>query len=150
MITPHKYGKYPYSDESAYDDGEDMYNAFKLISDYHSLPLIDLMHGGNINKYNWNNFQSSDSPYNDNYIPVDGINDGTNKSFDSLDSAPSASENEGKYITVTGKLQAYKSDGSSWVLQSNYPAPWNGDQLHLNTDGYYRIGEYIAGQINTL
>lgn len=150
LITPHKYGKYPYSDESAYDDGEDMYNAFKLISDYHSLPLIDLMHGGNINKYNWNNFQSSNSPYNNNYIPADGINDGTNKPFDSLDSAPSASENEGKYITVTGKLNAYKSDGSSWVLQSNYPAPWNGDQLHLNTEGYYRIGEYIAGQINAM
>lgn len=150
ICSAHKYGKYSYSDLSAYDDGDDLYNATKKSADYNSLPCIDLMHCGNINKYNWNSFQSSNTPYNPNYIPKDGVNDGTNKPFASLDEAPDATSNNGKYITIVGEQKScYKSNGEIWEKALNQ-APWNADQLHLNTDGYNRIGDYIAGFINNL
>lgn len=63
ICSAHKYGKYSYSDLSAYDDGDDLYNATKKSADYNSLPCVDLMHCGNINKYNWNVFQNSNTPF---------------------------------------------------------------------------------------
>ena len=147
ICSAHRYGKYAYNDLSAYDDGDKLYNATKLIADYNGLPCIDLMHCGNVNKYNWNTFQSSSTPYSSTYIPSDGINDGTNKPFASLEEAPSASENNGKYITIQDVDDAYKSDGENWIKVPYLFAPWNADQLHLNTNGYYRIGDYIAGFI---
>lgn len=149
ICSAHKYGKYSYSNLSAYDDGDDLYNATKKSADYNSLPCIDLMHCGNINKYNWNVFQNSNTPYNSNYIPKDGVNDGNNKPFTSLDEAPDATSNSGKYITINEESGCYKSNGTNWEKAQN-SAPWNADQLHLNTDGYNRIGDYIAGFINNL
>ena len=149
ICSAHKYGKYSYSDLSAYHDGDDLYNATKKAADYNSLPCIDLMHCGNINKYNWNNFQSSNTPYNPSYIPQDGVNDGTNKPFTNLGEAPDAASNSGKYITINEESGCYKSNGSIWEKAKN-SAPWNADQLHLNTNGYNRIGDYIAGFINNL
>lgn len=149
ICSAHKYGKYSYSDLSAYDDGDDLYNATKKSADYNSLPCIDLMHCGNINKYNWNVFQNSNTPYNSNYIPKNGVNDGTNKPFASLVEAPDATSNSGKYITINEESGSYKSNGTNWEKVQN-TAPWNADQLHLNTDGYNRIGDYIAGFINNL
>lgn len=147
LCSAHKYGKYPYIDKTAYEDGDPLLEATKDIANRHSLFLIDLMHNGNINMYNWDKFQNSSSPYNPNYIPSDGVNDGTNKPFESLDVAPSAAANSGKYITIANVTGSYKSDGENWVKQSNYPFPWNGDQLHLNQAGGYRLGDYIAGQL---
>ena len=63
--------------------------------------------------------------------------------------APDATSNSGKYITINEESGCYKSNGSIWEKAQN-PAPWNADQLHLNTDGYNRIGDYIAGFINNL
>lgn len=146
ICSAHKYGKYPYTDLSAYDDGEAIRLGAEMVAKYHSLYFIDLMNFGNINKFNWDYFSNSSTPYNSNYIPSDGVNDGTNKPFTSLSDAPSASSNNGKYITISGKEGCYVSDGTSW----NYDyrsAPWNGDQLHLNQDGYQRIAEFIAGHL---
>ena len=150
ICSAHKYGKYPYNDLSAYDDGDKLYNATKLIADYNGLPCIDLMHCCNINKYNWDTFQSSNTPYSSTYIPSSGTNDGTNKPFASLNEAPIASENNGKFITIQGQRDAYKSDGENWAKVPWMLAPWNNDQLHLNTKGYYRLGDYIAGFIDNL
>lgn len=150
ICSAHKYGKYPYNDESAYDDGQYLLDATKLIAGRHSLPLIDLMNNGNINMYNWNEFQASNSPYASDYIPSDGVNDGKNKPFESLDVAPSASGNANKYITVVGFNGCYQSDGSNWNKLSYPTAVWNADQLHLNRDGGKRIGEYIAKQLLTM
>lgn len=150
ICSAHKYGKYSYSDLSAYDDGDKLYNATKLIADYNGLPCIDLMHNGNINKYNWNTFQSNNTPYSSDYIPKDGVNDGTNKPFANFEEAPDASANNGKYITIEDKANiCYKSNGNIWE-EYKKAAPWNADQLHLNTSGYYRLGDYIAGFINNL
>lgn len=150
ICSAHKYGKYPYSNESAYNDGHILLEATRAIANRHSLFLIDLMNNGNINMYNWGKFQSSSTSYATNYIPSDGVNDGTNKPFASLDAAPLASANTNKYITVSGVSGCYKSDGNTWVKLSSPNYPWNGDQLHLGKEGGYRLGEYIAGQLTTI
>lgn len=75
--------------------------------------------------------------------------DGTNKQFENLESAPLASENTGKYITVVGVANCYKSNGTNWE-QHSAPYIWNGDQLHPNNKGYERIGEFIAGKLITI
>ena len=150
ICSAHNYGKYPYSNKSAYDDGQILLDATKAIANRHSLFLIDLMNNGNINMYNWGKFQSSSTSYATNYIPSDGVNDGTNKPFSSLDVAPSAASNNDKYITILGVSGCYKSNGTSWEKLSSPAYPWNGDQLHLNQAGGYRLGEYIAGQLLTI
>lgn len=149
ICTAHRYGKYSYIDKTAYDDGEAICEVAQVAANYNSIPCIDLMHNGNINRYNWNEFQSSPTPYNSSYIPADGINDGTDKPFESVDAAPDPSANDGKYITISdGSI--YRSDGSQWVLSSSGKCPWNSDQLHLNARGYARIGDYIAGCLLSL
>lgn len=149
ICSAHKYGKYPYSNLSAYEDGEPIRLGAEMVAKYHSLYFIDLMNYGNFNKYNWSYLSASSSPYNTNYLPADGVLDGTNKPYESIDVAPSASANSGKYITISGKDGCYKSDGVSWVWEYT-GAIWNGDQLHLNQNGYQRIAEYIAGQLLTI
>ena len=149
IVSAHRYGKYPYINKTAYEDGDQLCAATKLVSDYNSAYFIDLMHNGNINKYNWDWFQSSDTVYNQSYIPADGINDGTNKPFASLSVAPSAASNTGKYITIENEDGCYLSNGTTWV-SSYIPYIWNGDQLHPNNAGYNRIGDYIAGQLLTI
>lgn len=149
IISAHKYGKYSYNDKSAYDDGEALFEATRKVANYNSLPLIDLMHNGGINKYNWNIYQNSSTPYNSNYLPNDGVNDGTNKPFDDLLSAPLASENNGKYITIVDEDGCYQSVDGEWVKKSN-SAIWNADQLHLKKDGYHKIAGMIAGDIKKI
>lgn len=149
IISAHKYGKYSYNDKSAYDDGEALFEATRKVANYNSLPLIDLMHNGGINKYNWNIYQNSSTPYNSNYLPNDGVNDGTNKPFDDLLSAPLASENNGKYITIVDEDGCYQSVDGEWVKKSN-SAIWNADQLHLKKDGYHKIAGIIAGDIKKI
>lgn len=159
VISAHKYGKYEYINRDSYTnvsvngkdttDGEALFEATKLAANYNSLFFIDLMHNGNINKYNWNYYQASNTPYNPKYIPSDGINDGTNKPFASLTDAPLAADNDGMYITISNVWGSYKSEGGEWI-KKDAPYIWNADQLHLNDDGYYRIGEYIAGQLLTI
>ena len=150
ICSAHKYGKYPYRDVSAYEDGHYLLDATRNIAERHSLFFIDLMSNGQINQFNWNKFQSSSTIYNKNYIPYDGVNDATNSPFPSLSDAPNASENNGKYITIQGVSGCYKSNGSSWVAETSIPAVWNGDQLHLNKNGGDRLGDYIARQLITI
>ena len=149
VCSPHKYGKYPYIDKTANEDGEDIYNAIKISSDYNSVPCIDLMHNGGINQYNWNLCQKSNSAINSNYIPADGINDGTNKPFNSQADFPPASENKGKQVTSKEYNGSFTSDGVKWNFDWE-PYCWLGDQLHLSQFGGYMLGNYIAAQLLTL
>lgn len=149
VCSPHKYGKYPYIDKTANEDGEDIYNAIKISTDYNSVPCIDLMHNGGINQYNWNLCQKSNSAINSNYIPADGINDGTNKPFNSQADFPPASENKGKKVTSKGYNGTFTSDGVKWNFDWE-PYPWLGDQLHLSQFGGYMLGNYIAAQLLAL
>ncbi len=151
ICSPHRFGKYPYSDVDAYSDGDTFFQYTKVASDYNSLPCIDLMHNGGINKYNWNLFQSSSTDYNQKYIPADGLNDATNKPFESLELVPDASTNTGFKVTVgtASNYKTYKSNGSSWVIDSAR-CPWIGDHLHLNEDGGKLLGNYIAAQLLSL
>ena len=149
VCSPHKYGKYPYIDKTANEDGEDIYNAIKISTDYNSVPCIDLMHNGGINQYNWNLCQKSNSAINSNYIPADGINDGTNKPFNSKEDFPSASENKDKKVTLKEYNGTFTSDGVKWNFDWE-PYPWLGDQLHLSQFGGYMLGNYIAAQLLAL
>ena len=151
ICSAHRYGKYPYSDQDAYSDGDTILQYTKVASDYNSLPCIDLMHNGGINKYNWNLFQSGSTDYNQKYIPADGLNDATNKPFESLESVPDPSLNNGLKVTVGTKsnYKTYISNGSNWIIDSaRYP--WIGDHLHLNEDGGKLLGNYIAAQLLSL
>ena len=151
ICSAHRFGKYPYSDKDAYYDGDMILQYTKAASDYNSLPCIDLMHNGGINKYNWNLFQSSSTDYNQKYIPADGLNDATNKPFESLELVPDASSNKGFKVTVgtASNYKTYKSNGSSWIIDSAR-FPWIGDHLHLNSDGGKILGNYIAAQLLSL
>lgn len=151
ICSAHRFGKYPYSDKDAYHDGDTFLQYTKAASDYNSLPCIDLMHNGGINKYNWNLFQSSSTDYNQKYIPADGLNDATNKPFESLGLVPDASSNTGFKVTVgtASNYKTYKSNGSSWIIDSAR-CPWIGDHLHLNSDGGKLLGNYIAAQLLSL
>lgn len=149
ICSAHRYGKYSYLDKDGYDDGDKLLEYTKMVAEYNSVPCIDLMHNGGINKYNWNLFQASPSTINPNYIPADGINDGTNKPFENQESFPSASENKDKKVSVTGSSGTYTSNGTEWVW-SWEPYPWIGDQLHLSADGGKLLGNYIAAQLLSL
>lgn len=151
ICSAHRFGKYPYSDKDAYYDGDTFLQYTKAATDYNSLPCIDLMHNGGINKYNWNLFQSSSTDYNQKYIPADGLNDATNKPFESLELVPDASTNKGFKVTVgtASNYKTYKSNGSSWIIDSAR-FPWIGDHLHLNSDGGKLLGNYIAAQLLSL
>ena len=151
ICSAHKYGKYPYSDQDAYFDGDTILQYTKVASDYNSLPCIDLMHNGGINKYNWNLFQNNSADYNQNYIPADGLNDGSNKPFASLESVPDPSLNNNLKVTVgtESNYKTYKSNGSNWIIDSAR-FPWLGDHLHLNSDGGKILGNYIAAQLLSL
>ena len=151
ICSAHRFGKYPYSDKDAYYDGDTFLQYTKAASDYNSLPCIDLMHNGGINKYNWNLFQSSSTDYNQKYIPADGLNDGSNKPFASLESVPDPSLNKNLKVTVgtESNYKTYKSNGSNWIIDSAR-FPWLGDHLHLNSDGGKILGNYIAAQLLSL
>lgn len=150
ICSAHRYGKYSYIDKDSYNDGDELLKVTKMVAEHQSIPCIDLMHNGGINKYNWNLFQKKSTPFNSDYIAVDGINNGTNKPFDNIEDFPPASENKGKYVTLKGTAdRSYQSDGETWVLK-NTPAPWNADQLHLSPDGGKILGNYIAAKLLSL
>jgi lysophospholipase L1-like esterase len=150
FVSAHKYGSYPYDTETAYEDGDKFLEATKIAAEYNSLYFIDLMNGGGINKYNWKYFQNSSTNYNQRYIPKDGVNDATNKPFDSKDEFPDASTHKGYFVTLKGEEEnnSYESDGTQWVKRGKEKGRvWLGDQLHPNNAGYEKIGDFIAGHL---
>ena len=150
VVSAHKYGRNPWLDKDAYEDGNDILQATKSVANYNSLYFIDLMNGGGINKYNWKYFQNSPTDYNPLYIPKDGVNDATNKPFDSKDDFPEASTHKGYFVTLKGEVEesSYESDGSQWVKRGHENGRvWLGDQLHPNNAGYEKIGDVIAGHL---
>ncbi len=149
LVGAHKYGKNSYTDRDSYTDENKISSLAKLVADEQSLHFVNLNNDAGINKYNWDVFSASTTSYNPNYIPADGINDGTNKPFASLSVAPPASDNNGKYITITDESGCYLSNGTSWVANSA-AAIWNADQFHLGDNGFRRVGGIVAGEINNI
>lgn len=150
VVSAHKYGRNPWLDKDAYEDGNDILQATKTAANYNSLYFVDLMNGGGINKYNWKYFQNSPTDYNPLYIPRDGVNDATNKPFDSKDDFPDASTHKGYFVTLKGEVEqsSYESDGTQWVKHGHEKGRvWIGDQLHPNAAGYEKIGDIIAGHL---
>ena len=152
VISAHKFGRYPYGVNSAYEDGDKLLEATKIAAEYNSLYFIDLMNGGGINRYNWKYFQSSSTNYNQRYIPKDGVNDATNKPFDSKDEFPDAATHKGYLVTLKGEEtenSCYESDGTQWNKcdYAKHGRAWLGDQLHPNNAGYEKIGDVIAGHL---
>lgn len=152
VISAHKYGAYPYNTESAYVDGNNILEATKIAAEYNSLYFIDLMNGGEINSFNWKYFQNSSTNYNQRYIPKDGINNATNKPFDSKSEFPDAATHKGYLVTLKGEESensCYESDGKQWNKcdYTKHGRAWIGDQLHPNKNGYERIGDFIAGHL---
>lgn len=150
VVSAHKYGRNPWLSKDAYEDGNDILQATKAAANYNSLYFVDLMNGGGINKYNWKYFQNSSTDYNPLYIPKDGVNDATNKPFDSKDDFPDASTHKGYFVTLKGEAEesSYESDGTQWVKRGHERGRvWIGDQLHPNNAGYEKIGDVIAGHL---
>ena len=150
VVSAHKYGRNPWLSKDAYEDGNDILQATKAAANYNSLCFVDLMNGGGINRYNWKNFQNSPTDYNPLYIPKDGVNNATNKPFDSKDDFPDASSYKGYFVTLKGEVEesSYESDGTQWVKRGHEKGRvWIGDQLHPNNAGYEKIGDFIAGYL---
>ena len=147
MITPHRYGKYSWIDHDGYVDGEQMYSAVREVALANKLIFVDLMHNSGVDRTNWNEWQGGSTPLFAGYLTGDGTpNTGVNKPFASLAAAPDPAKNAGKRITVKGERGSYSSDGKIWK-HTNAPAPWNADHLHLNPNGYRKIGEVVADEI---
>ena len=145
--APHLYGKYPWIDCTAYEDGEQMLAAIREVAEANKLPLVDLLHKGGVDRSNWHVYQASSSPFNAAYLTADGApNTGVNKPFASLAAAPDPARNKGRFITVKGARGCFRSDGAAW-RPDGAPFIWNGDQLHMSRAGYRKIGEVIAREM---
>ena len=145
LVSPHCYGKYPWYDKTGYDDGDYITDAVKHVAEYQKVKFIDLMHSGVVDSTSWNMYQNESNPYSRYYVPCDGVNDGTNKPFPSLEAAPTGAAYNGKFITIEGEEGCYFYRGG-WY-PSPYPCVWNADQLHLNKAGRKVVGEYIAKEM---
>lgn len=147
LVAPHCYGLYQWINKDAYFDGEKMLDAIKEVADFNHLPCIDLFHKGGIDRTNWSKYQASATTFSKSYLPGDCSEpSGVNKPFAKLEDAPDAALHKGKAITVKGVKGCYRSDGKTWSAYP-MPYPWIGDQLHMNKEGYYKIGEVIAREI---
>lgn len=147
LVSPHRYGRNRWVDRSAYETGEIWVTALSAVARHNRLPLIDLMDCCDIGRENWNVYQLSPSALEMRYLTSDGSpNVGTNCPFASISDAPDPVANKGRLVTVRGERGHYSSDGKAWRKQSG-SFPWFADQLHLNADGYRRVGEAIAREI---
>lgn len=146
IVTPHCGGKYEWSDVDGYTETpvgsgrtlKTMANAIKDVSNFNSLPCIDLWHHSGINKFTWDKFQLSPVANNPQYIGK----------FPTADVLPTSAIS-GDRAKVEDYGGSYRYDGTSWS-KDEAPYPWNEDQLHLNDEGYEKIGEYIARCLNVI
>ncbi|HEY4788981.1 MAG TPA: hypothetical protein VIH57_23185 [Bacteroidales bacterium] len=163
IVTPHCAGKYPYIDADGYDEypvgsGRNMETLTKILIEnakFNNVYFIDAFHNSGIDSTNWNKYQSSEQCIEFKYIGnnKEHKNNGYNEPFENEKKLP-LSKPKGILATVkdTSSLgySVYCYDGTTWIKQigiGNYP--WNADQLHLNKEGYKKLGRYIAKQINS-
>lgn len=147
LISPHCYGKYAWNDVDGTVDGQEMVSAIREVAVARGLPFVDAYSLAGIGPSNWNLYQRASAPNSSDYLPEGGgENTGVGKPFASLSVAPNPADYKGRSITVRDRRGSFFSDGRRWVPQP-MPAPWNADQLHLNQDGYRKLGEAIAGEL---
>ena len=144
IVTMHCAGKYAWIDASAYEEypagsGQTMETLADLqiaVAKANSLEYVDLFHDCPISPLTWDVYSKSASAVVTKYSPYLLDNTGTPVSMERMTYVPG----EWYYQTSSGKLLYKQYDGST-------PYPYNGDQLHLNTRGYYLVGQTVANRI---
>lgn len=148
LATPHRYGKYPWSDLTSEDDGEAVAEAIEAVAARNGIPCLDVMNQCGIGPSNWSVYQSSPVPANPDYLPCGGAAPaGTNAPFSAVSDLPDPSRHRGRVATVIGRSVCFRCDGERWTRSQATPCAWNGDQLHLNREGYRKLGWTIACEL---
>lgn len=144
IATPHCAGKYNYVDYDGYDEypsnsGRTMQtlsNKIKEIANYNNIPVCDLWHNSGINKFTWSLYGANPNPVDDRYTKYM-----LNEKGEVIGEQPMRYVKDNYYYQIRDGVVVYEQyTGSS-------PYPFNGDQLHCSSAGYYRIGECIVGSI---
>lgn len=163
IVSPYKYGCYPYGLGTGYDLGTKFCKKLKEFAEYHSIYYIDLMGELGINKHTWNVYTVNQTTYNPKYIPASG-EVGVNSPFSSVSELPTNSP-DGSFATVgtTEMWDVYKKNSESWeIMQSGCTLTreyesiqgghvggyiWNADNLHPSLEGREFIGNFIANNL---
>lgn len=164
IVSPYKYGCYPYGLGTGYDLGAKFCKKLKEFAEYHSIYYIDLMGELGINKYTWNVYTVSQTIYNQKYISANGEL-GVNSPFSSVSELPTNSI-DGSFATVgtTEMWDVYKKNSKGWeIMQSGCTLTreyesiqgkhvggyiWNADNLHPSLEGRKYIGNFISNHLN--
>lgn len=162
FISTYCFGGGSYCNSTGYIAGEKILDGFKEVGKEFSIPVIDLLHEGQISKYNWDTFCSGAGKENTTYLPYDeSVPYGVPSIFPSISDLPSSaqegivalvqSDNEYGYVYSQYKDGAWKHNIWPWSSGSYPPYMylWK-DFIHLNFDGHNRVAQYIAKQVNTL
>lgn len=144
IATPHCAGKYNYVDADGYEQYpsnsgrtmETMSNTIKAICNYNNIPVCDLWHNSGINKFTWSIYGNSPSSVNDNYTKYE-----LNSTGQVIGTTPLRYITGGFYYQIRNGVAVFEK------YTEASPYPFNGDQLHCSTLGYYQIGECIVGSI---
>lgn len=152
IITPHCAGKYDWCDADGYTEWvtgsgrtlEMMSNKIQEVAKHNSLASVDLWHYLGIDKTNWNKYQKYPTPDNPDFTFIGEYN--------TVNDLPTGAEKDVAKVTALNTWDnTYIHNGTEWVRYNKYapysPFPYNADQLHLNADGYVKLGNYIAGII---
>ena len=147
IVTMHCAGKYPWIDATAFEEypagsGQTMETLVEMqiaIAKANDLDYVDLFHDCPIGPSTWNFCSKSSNPVVTKYSPFLLDENGDPVSQERMIYVPG----EWYYQTSSGKV-LYKQ------YDSTTPHPYNGDQLHLNTRGYFLVGETIADRVKEL
>ncbi|MGN6714562.1 MAG: SGNH/GDSL hydrolase family protein [Anaerocolumna jejuensis] len=147
IVTPHCAGRYPYIDADGYGEFpagtgrtmESLSGRMKEVAQRNNIAVCDLWHNSGINKYTWSIYGTCREEANENYSPF---------LLDPLGNPVSME----RVSYERGKTYYQKRNGA--VVLEEYtditPYPYNGDQLHCSREGYYLIGDLIAGVVKKM
>lgn len=144
IVTMHCAGKYAWIDASAYDEypagsGQNMETLANLqiaVAKANGLKYVDLFHDCPIGPTTWDIYSKSANAVVTKYSPYLLDENGDPVNEERMTYVPG----EWYYQTSSGKVLYKQYDGTT-------PYPYNADQLHLNTRGYYLVGETVADRI---